>query len=127
MSELIYSYEKHAKDGRQPRFVWAVVGPNGGVHIWAQAHDDETAARYGERFYGGVECHWPVSAGEALHQECWLLKGPCRHDGSSLYFSEYIGPMLSLENVEGEIIATYMRNQLADWYADKIGHGEASK
>lgn len=121
---LTFTFERSEPHPGLPRFTWAAVGSAGAVHIWAQQNADDFAERYGDRYIGGVECHWPADPDSAQHANCWLLKSPCRHDGSSLYFSEYIGPMLSPENVEGENIAIYMRNELADWYCSKISRGD---
>ena len=117
---LTYTFEKTEPSPGLPRYIWTVVGPKGAVHIWAVA---QTTARLGARYYGCVECHWPVSADEEHHADCWLLNGPCRHDGSSLYFADYIAPMLSPENIEGENITRYIQSKLHDWYRSKIeGH-----
>ena len=116
---LTYAYQKSDKAG-SARHTWSLVGPDGGVHIWAQENSEDIALRFGDRYFGGIECHWPAGVDEVHHAECWLLKGPCRHDGSSLYFSERIGPMLSPDNIEGENIASYMQSELHDWYHSKI-------
>lgn len=120
---LAYSFEKTEPHPGQPRYTWAMVGPKGAVHIWAQTTSDEYAERFVDRYIGGVECHWPAGDEEAHHADCWLLKGPCRHDGSSLYFSDHIAPMLSPENIEGETIASYTQSELHDWCRSNIeGH-----
>ena len=33
---LTYSFEKTEPYSGLPRYTWALVGPDGGVHIWAQ-------------------------------------------------------------------------------------------
>lgn len=46
-----------------------------------------------ESSYGGVEFHKPPEGDELPdHQNCWLLEGPCVHDGSSLYAFETFIP-----------------------------------
>lgn len=117
---LTYTFEKTEPRPGLPLYIWAVVGPEGAVHIWAQSYTEEYAARFGETYYGGVECHWPADVETAHHENCWLLKGPCCHDGSSLYFSERIAPMLSPENIEGENINSYIQSELHDWYRNKV-------
>lgn len=126
MSELQYDYALWNDEGCKPRHVWSVVGEKGGVHIWASEQSAEFASRFGDRFYGGVECHWrnPQYSGcEVSQHSCWLLKGPCYHDGSSLYFSDNIEPMLRC--IEGETVSEgiheYLKAELADWYRSKIG------
>lgn len=98
---------------------WYVVGPLGGVHIWAREHDAKFSALLG-KYIGGVECHWHCEAGEAHHDECWLLKGPCRHDGSSLYFSERIAPMIENLNPESDGLKSFIEAELLDWYRSNI-------
>ena len=122
---LAYTFEKTEPYPGLPRYTWAAVGPAGAVHIWAQMNSDDDAARWGDRYIGGVECHWPATIETAHHPECWLLKGPCCHDGTSLYFSESIGPMLSPENIESEIITQYIQSELHDWYQSKIAKGSS--
>ncbi len=40
----------------------------------------------------GVEGHESVPLEEANHAHCWLLDGPCKHDGTSLYAEEVVMP-----------------------------------
>lgn len=125
MSDLQYGHEYHDKEGREPRHIWFIVGEKGGVHIWATEKSKELSDRFGGRFYGGIECHWrQAQHGEAevSHDHCWLLKGPCYHDGSSLYFSDHIEPML--DRINGaevpEGVGEYLKAELFDWYRSKI-------
>lgn len=98
---LAYTFEKTEPYPGLPRYTWAAVGPAGAVHIWAQMNSDDHTARWGDRYIGGVECHWPATIEKAHHPECWLLKGPCCH-------------------VESEIITQYIQSELQDWYSSKI-------
>ncbi len=116
-SELVYNYE--AKGGDHPRHTWSVVGPAGGVHIWASPITDR---RWGKQFYGGVEVHsrTPMYGDEKpSHDECWLIGGPCWHDGTSLYFSENIEPMLR-DRADFEPVRSYIEAELHDWYRSKL-------
>lgn len=117
---LTYAYKRHTREDRPDRHVWSVVGAEGGVHIWAQLHDADFQAKYGEQFFGGVECHWPAGDDPAHHPECWLLGKPCRHDGSSLYFSDYIEPVLRGMDLSSEAAANFVNAELLDWYQSKI-------
>lgn len=79
------------------RHIWFVKSNRGGVHIWACRHHPEIEAQWGDRYYGGIEIHSPSplhSDCQASHDDCWLLKVPCWHDGSSLQFETQIAPML---------------------------------
>lgn len=116
---LTYAFKRDDAKG-YPTFTWSLIGPDGGVHIWARANDAEWVAKWGERYIGGVECHWPAPPDESHHADCWLLKGPCRHDGSSLYFSERIAPMLHPDNIESESIGQFVQSILHDWYRSNI-------
>jgi len=113
------------EDAEKSRYTWSLVGPDGGVHIWAQLLPEDSLTRHmhGSQFYGGVECHWkkPVYENQEVSQEhCWLLNGPCYHDGSSLYFSERIAPTLSLENIKKPHTTSYIQSVLLSWYEDRI-------
>ena len=42
-TDLTYSFEKTEPHPGQPRYTWAVVGPEGAVHIWAQQNAEEAS------------------------------------------------------------------------------------
>lgn len=117
---LTYAFERNDDRPGLPRFTWSVIGPQGGVHIWAQTHSEASQRDWGDQFYGGVECHWPAESGKNDHEDCWLLKKPCRHDGSSLYFSERIEPMLRGQDPESDAVRSYIESILFDWYRSHI-------
>lgn len=112
--------------------IWSLAGPDGGVHIWATEAPDEQSqemsALFGERFFGGVECHYRsppyegYSHDKPSHDDCWLIGGPCWHDGSSLYFRENIAPLL--RGIEGSAVPPslheYLNAELLDWYRANI-------
>jgi len=121
MSDLFYNYDKMTSD--RDRHTWSVVGPAGGVHIWACPMPE--GFNYGERFYGGVEVHSRHGEGEPHHKNCWLIGGPCWHDGSSLYFSENIEPILRNSDAEfPSSVHEYINAELLDWYRSKLDSGE---
>ena len=121
MTDLAYAFEHTPGDEGRDRFTWSVVGPYGGVHIWAQITPDRP---FGDAMYGGVECHWPIKDGEPHFGECWLLNGPCRHDGSSLYFSERIAPVLTYMDLHGTAARSFVESELFDWYRSHIAPRE---
>lgn len=87
MIEKKYTYFRNAS-GR-PIHQWSAVDQRGGVHVWIE---ETGIADYPHM--GGFEVHWrsPPAWAEgkpADKENCWLLKGPCWHDGSSLWASEY--------------------------------------
>lgn len=126
MSDLEFGFEMLGN-----RHCWWVRGPKGGAHIWAAATDEDFRQRFGEHFYGGIECHSPKPlydydgySSEPHHEECWLLKGPCWHDGSSLQFSETIEPMM--RNVKDlRSLDEFMNAELLDRYRSWFDREEA--
>lgn len=114
-------------EGEVKRHMWTLVGPNGAVHIWAEPMPETLSRSWGEKYYGGVEIHSPKPLYESewaqnpSHAECWLLKCPCWHDGSSLYFSERIAPLLSQEEAPfGDHVHSFINAILFDWYRSKF-------
>jgi hypothetical protein len=77
--KIILRYERY-----EDSHCWAAILQDNSVavHIWARG------SVYG-KLYGGVEQHVKPKEGEKVdHEKCPFLLGPCRHDGSSLYFVE---------------------------------------
>lgn len=119
MLDLTYNYQ--APKGENRHHIWSVVGQAGGVNIWAHP---SAGRSWADEFYGGVEVHSrkPMYGDSApSHDECWLIGGPCWHDGSSLYFSEHIEPMLRGRNGDfSGAITEYINSELFDWYRSKL-------
>ena len=77
---------------------------------------------------GGVEYHHRAApdymAGEdATHEHCWILGGPCWHDGTSLWASEHWIPLLEAAGEDAiwrDLRATYERH---DWPAGLAKEG----
>jgi hypothetical protein len=77
------------------RHQWEVIGPDGGIHLHVSIGDPQ---------YGGPSCGlefhraaWSSRKphGDAPSQtKCWLIGGPCWHDGTSMYASERIWPLV---------------------------------
>lgn len=120
MAELEYAYLP--PEGEVTRHMWTLVGPSGAVHAWAEPTPDDHRNRWGESYYGGIEMHSPKRLydwgdGKPSHDECWLLKGPCWHDGSSLQFSEQIEPFIRhAEQPFGSHVHEYIYSLLHDRY-----------
>lgn len=87
-------YEYSCPFGR-PRHVWSSVGAQGAMHLHISDCGEEHERKYGERYSGGIEIHYrtPPSNRAPDHDQCWLLKGPCWHDGSSLAATEHWIPL----------------------------------
>lgn len=100
------------------RHCWELVGPEGGVHFHVSLIDK-----------------YPPSCGLEFHHtkrnedrapgttQCWLTGGPCWHDGTSLYASETLWPMVEpmLRSCDHELIFKVLERE----YADRFGKSEA--
>lgn len=91
-----YTYEQQFG---MPCHVWSCIGAVGAIHLRIRAYalDKEK----GLQWSSGIEFHSrtapPSSPHDAPSQDhCWLLEGPCWHDGSSMYAEErYLPKFLS--------------------------------
>jgi hypothetical protein len=98
---IAWRYEASVRAGRLSH-TWAITGDRGAIHVNAYYSEHP---KLGREWYGGIEAHSPINQseygdGKPSHEHCWLLNGPCWHDGSSLQFSEEIAPSLPYENRE---------------------------
>ena len=67
---------------------WSCIGARGGLHLHITEHPDADRSDPLSRFSGGIEVHYrqpPEHAGDSApsSDDCWLLRCPCWHDGSS--------------------------------------------
>lgn len=98
MAKFRVKYEYSNPFG-SPHHVWTVIGRHGAMHFhvtdmgeaWAQKHGRD------QQYSGGLEIHHRAPPDymrdDAPSQDkCWLIGGPCWHDGTSLYASETIIP-----------------------------------
>jgi hypothetical protein len=90
MSRFTCKYEYTHRFGK-PNHCWTVVGRHGAKHLHISPDAD-----YGDT--GGIETHYreppDYMADDApSHDQCWLLKAPCWHDGSSMHATEFFIPM----------------------------------
>jgi hypothetical protein len=75
--------------GTSIKHKWEIVGPKGGMHLHVSVHDDK---QYGNSC--GLEFHHITGDGAPDHVNCPLTGGRCWHDGTSLYASEHVWPMV---------------------------------
>jgi len=62
------------------RIIFAVIAEQAAAHFWAQPDWSD----YSKTFAGGLEFHQKPQAGqEPSYEDCFLLNGPCCHDGSA--------------------------------------------
>lgn len=122
---LVFEY-RQTFCGAGVHYLWALTGEKGAIHIWAQP---DTYEHRRSDWSGGIECHYAsapdyMSADCPSHERCWLLDRPCWHDGSSLYFSEYIADDMprNSEAVDDRTHAS-MLGTLRRWYREKIEGG----
>lgn len=77
---------------------YELVGQRGGVHLHITEYSEDYVATCGP-YGGGIEFHYRTpyrgNTKPPDHDECWLIKCPCWHDGSSLWASEYWVPMFA--------------------------------
>lgn len=89
MSEWKTNYEIWHPESANETFAWSVVSEIGGVHLWIRKTPKIEGYTFRDNYYGGVEAHYriPPKGYEITQGDCWLLNGPCYHDGSSLLAS----------------------------------------
>lgn len=77
-----------------PEHIWTVTGGRGAIHF--HVTDLGKDYKHGDRYGGGLEVHSRQPFGNSddapSHEKCWLLGGPCWHDGTSLYAQETLIP-----------------------------------
>lgn len=86
-----------------------------GVHYWIKPlYSDRKSA------ISGIEFHRTPNGESADHGECWILKGPCCHDGSSLAAKEKYDPLFWSLYDEGdyEPLWKMVERSLLVWISD---------
>lgn len=89
-NEYIYN-QRYGK----PCHLWSALTDVAGIHLHITDLGAEYEDKYaGLRYSGGIEIHRRAppdyQQGEPpTHDDCWLLKAPCWHDGSSLQATEF--------------------------------------
>lgn len=94
MKTYVCKYE-YTNEFGTVRHIWSVYGARMGVHLHISDLGEERAAKYadGRRYSGGIELHYRTPPDYMRDQApaskaCWLIGGPCWHDGSSLQADE---------------------------------------
>lgn len=92
MAKFRHQKYTYSKPFMSPAHRWEVVGPDGGIHF-------HVSITPGYEPSCGLEFHHAARAkfrcDEAPdHTNCPLIGEPCWHDGTSLYASESIWPMV---------------------------------
>lgn len=116
----VWSYQQTLRGGRITH-QWTLASKDGGIHIHGWRVDGDGWREW----MGGVECHWPTapewgSPDKPSHDHCWLLGGPCWHDGTSLYFSERIADMLPPTDTLEDRHHMFITHELIHWFRSRI-------
>lgn len=118
MTDLIFS-----ESNKTNRHIWACQNELGGVHIWAQLYQHSNLS---EQYYGGIEVHSPKPLYDPTephsHDSCWLIGGPCWHDGSGLAFEDHVLPLI--RELGTENILQHLKPILIKWH--KLYFGDQS-
>ena len=118
---MIWTYRVTLRSDGRPNHEWAIRTELGGIHVNAFI---SRCKGYPDEWLGGIECHTPPGDRKPDHEHCWLLNGPCCHDGSSLQFSEQIAPWLpypgsenphAMEATHHEYVTSKMLNRYRIW------------
>lgn len=93
--EYTYSSTSFSKE-----HVWTCVGGRGALHLHISDRGDGRPET--ERYSAGLELHsrtpFPGCDHDAPnHADCWLLKQPCWHDGTSLWARTHWLPIWLLD------------------------------
>lgn len=105
---------------------WWLRGPKGGVHLWGTfLLNDERSSSWMDNPYGGVEVHRPHKSydfqpDEPPIEDCWLIGGPCWPDGTSLYFSEHIKPLLEGYRDTPRKMDSFVNSEMFDFYVTHL-------
>ena len=76
-----------------PEHIWTCTGSLGAMHFHATDLGEEYEGKHGIRFSAGLEIHSRAPLSDtAPNEKCWLIGGPCWHDGTSLYAQERVVP-----------------------------------
>lgn len=110
-----------------PSHTWELVGPDGGIHFHVsitKSYDPSC----GLEFHHAARAKYRCDAAPD-HTTCPLIGEPCWHDGTSLYASEQVWPMVEpmLRHGEHEAVFRYLEGEYDSHFRRLVGeNGEAS-
>lgn len=107
-----FTFKHETADGGRTN-IWACIGPEFAMHIHIT---DRGAEDQFSRYYGGLEFHYRtapdyLSDKAPSHTDCWLLKAPCWHDGTSVYASEVIIPFWEMDPTNNERMFDFLKRE----------------
>lgn len=94
--EFRFKYEYSKSYGSKATHIWSIIGKHGAMHLHINNYSySENLEK--DTYSGGLETHYrsppDYMANDAPSSDnCWLLKSPCWHDGTSLYVEEHLIP-----------------------------------
>jgi len=118
--QLEYRYTLPSPPARHPRHIWSAVGTLGGLHLWIDDLGQEHEKKWPNRRYiGGLETHWRqppeyMKDEKPSQEHCWLLNGPCWHDGGSLIVDELWIPRWEGINRDNDKMLAFLAVEAAE-------------
>lgn len=108
-------YQYQSRFGSQ-RHDWHIIGAPGALSFHVTDHGAEHEAKYSTRYSAGLEAHYRqppdyMADQPPSHDECWVLKCPCWHDGTSTYANERLLPFWLLDPGNHERMFNCLRRE----------------
>lgn len=103
-----YTYTMTVRPWGSIEHVYLIVSRHGAIHFWVTEYTAKTGPCSNTEPSGGLEAHYRQPPGYMAdkapsHDECFALKAPCWHDGTSLYASETLIPRWLNRQSEPEV------------------------
>lgn len=91
-----YRHHKYtwSKPFSSVRHCWQLVGPKGGIHFTANVDEKYPTTCGLEIHYAAGHVPEYLSSDAPGDTNCWLIGGRCWHDGTSMYATESLWPMI---------------------------------
>ena len=120
-------YRYHCPFGH-PKHIYICRGRHGAMHFHITDLGEVHAKKYGHRYSSGLEAHHrtPPSYMDdraPSHEECWVIGGPCWHDGTSLYAEESLLPFWLQDPHDHERMFRLLERE----YEDRFGVSEQAE
>lgn len=106
---------------------YELIGQHGAVHLHISEFNKDIQNITGS-YGGGIEFHYRtphIGCNEPpSHDECWLLKAPCWHDGSNLWASEYWIPLWENSRGNHDLIFRTLAQAADKKFSEHLGKEE---
>ena len=117
---------KYTRRFGHPNHVYLVIGRHGAIHFHVTEYPEETrrASPSMPQFSAGLEIHHrqPPDYMEdqpPSHDECWAIKAPCWHDGTTLYAEETLLPIWLSMRDDPEAVFRMLEREADERWAAK--------